>query len=95
MHCAQYIEASQCQLRRESRYRTIFDVWCSDPEMPSPLAQQPEKKGPSRNPDPLAIQDLYCGGVFGLTEIGFGGSGALGFVNPGMTGVCVTPVAAL
>ena len=32
MHCAQYIEASQCQLRRESRYRTIFDVGVVTPD---------------------------------------------------------------
>lgn len=37
----------------------------------------------------------YCGGVFGVTEIGFGGSGAFGAVNPGITGFCpITPLAA-
>jgi hypothetical protein len=57
----------------------------------------PKQKGPSRSPDPLVNHaSTYCGGVVGGTEIGFGGSGGFGAVNPGITGVCgVTPVAAL
>src|SRR5437868_15120487 len=43
----------------------------------------------------LAVR-RYCGGGFGVTEIGFGGSGGFGVVNPGITGVCpITPAAAL
>ena len=53
MHCAQYIEASQCQLRRESRYRTIFDVWCSDPNKEcryiEPFVKLQTRPRPSRN----------------------------------------------
>ena len=57
-----------------------------------------KKKGPEPKPGPSRKPktSYCCGGVFGVTEIGFGASGAFGAVNPGMIGLCpVTPVAAL
>ncbi len=48
---------------------------------------QKKKKGPEPKPGPSRKPTLiYCGGVFGVTEIGFGASGAFGAVNPGITG---------
>ena len=59
MHCAQYIEASQCQLRRESHYRTIFDVWCSDPNYFWACALQATKEDKERRTEMYRLRDRW------------------------------------
>src|ERR1700679_2449235 len=56
----------------------------------SAVASAKSKKGPSQSPDPHAHTKTYCGGGGGVAVIGFGGSGAFGAVNPGITGACPT-----
>ena len=64
---------------------------------PSHQTQPQKKRPPSQRGwslENLRFNIPYCGGV-GATSIGFGGAGAFGAVNPGITGeVAIVPLAA-